>query len=82
MEQNASESTIREDNYTIGNFNGKKEYEFETSDEAYLIVIQIINRNLQSNQSFTIRELKANGKVIPLSYKFLPIRLVDKIKEI
>lgn len=82
MEQSPNEETIREDNYIIGNFRGEKEYNFQTSDEAYLIVIQIINRNPHESQKVTINKVIVNDEILPLKYKFLPINLVDKVKNI
>lgn len=82
MEQDAAYNTIKIDEYLFGNFKGIKEINFETSDQAYLIVIQVVNKNREKNQSFTINELRINDELIPLKYKYLPIELVDKIKGI
>lgn len=81
-EQNSAFNTVKEQRYLIGNFTGIKEIEFETSGEGFQIVIQIVNKNNQENQSFKINEFKVNEEIVPLNYKYLPIKLVNKIKEI
>ena len=66
----------------FGNFEGTKEIEFETSKYTYKFLIRFNSNRKLAQRGLTINEMRINGKEHAVNYKFLPIRLVDKIKDI
>lgn len=66
----------------FGNFEGIKEIEFETSKYTYKFLIRFNSKKILAQRGLTINEMRINGKEHAVNYKYLPIRLVDKIQDI
>lgn len=63
-------------------YEGIKEIEIITHEKTSEFKIEFKTKYQYLDRTFTINSLEINGEQIPLQYKTLPIKLVDKIKDI
>ena len=63
-------------------YKGIKEIEIITNEKTSEFKIEFKTKYQYLDRTFTINRLEINGEQIPLQYKTLPIKLVDKIKDI
>ena len=63
-------------------YEGIKEIELTTHEKTSEFKIEFKTKYQYLNRNFTIYRLEINGEPIALQYKTLPIKLVDKIKDI
>lgn len=81
-EENKYYDTVQEHGITFNNFEGVKEIKFITSNETIEFAIYIESEYPIAQLGLTINSLTINGENHPLKYLYLPVSLVDKIKDI
>ena len=81
-ERNKYDDIIKTHKIEFGNFKGRKELEFETTSYTYKILLKFNTKRRLAQRGLTINWMKINDKEVAVNYKYLPIRLVDKIKDI
>ena len=81
-ERNIYDDIIKTHKIEFGEFKGTKELEFTTTEYTYKFLIRFNSKLSTAQRGLTINSMKINGKEEAVNYKYLPIRLVDKIKDI
>lgn len=81
-EENKYYDTVEEHEITFNNFEGIKEISFTTSNETIEFAIYIESEYKIAQLGLTINSLTINGEEHPLNYLYLPVSIVDKIKDI
>lgn len=81
-ERNIYDDILKTHKIEFGSFDGIKELEFETTEYTHKFLIRFNSDSRAAQRGLTINSMKINGEERAVNYKFLPIRLVDKIKDI
>lgn len=79
VEENKYYDVITTHEIEFGDYVGKKEISFTTSDETVAMVIYFKSASKKVQNSFTINSLYVNGKEVGLNYLYIPMRLVERI---
>lgn len=82
IERDSRNVEIKNTAIKFGNFTGEKEIKIYTHPNTSEFKIEFKAKYKYINRKFTVYKLLMNDQEIPLQYKNLPIRLVDKIKDI
>lgn len=82
IERDKQNKEIKNESIVFGNYDGIKEIEIFTHEKTRELKIEFKAKFKYINRELTINELKLNGNIIPLQYKNISIKLVDKIKDI
>ena len=81
-ERNKYDDIILTHEIEVGNFEGIQKIEFTSSEYTYKIQIKFRSKSRRAQRGLTINSLKINGIEEPLNYKFLPTKIVDKVRDI
>lgn len=81
-EENKYYDKVEDHKITFNNFEGIKEINFKTSSETIELAIYIESEYKIAQLGLTINSLTINSKEHPLNYLYLPVSIVDKIKDI
>ena len=81
-ERNIYDDIIKTHKIEFGEFKGTKELEVTTTEYTYKFLIRFNSKLSTAQRGLIINSMKINGKEEAVNYKYLPIRLVDKIKDI
>lgn len=81
-EENKYYDTVEEHEITFNNYEGIKEIKFITNNETIELAIYIESEYKAAQLGLTIKSFTINGKEHPLKYLYLPVSIVDKIKDI
>lgn len=82
IERDAKNLEIKNTEIKFGNYTGIKEIEILTHQNTRELKIEFKAKYQYISRKLIIKELKLNDKIIPLQYKNLPTKLIDKIKNI
>lgn len=82
IEKNVKNQDIKSKEISFGNFKGTKTINLETSEETTEFRIEFSVDENCADRELVINELKINDKTITLQYKYLPTKLVEKVKSI
>ena len=82
IERDKRNYEIKNTSFTFGNFEGTKELEIITDENTIEFKIEFKARYQYLDRNLIINKLIINDKQIPLQYKNLSIKIVDKIKDI
>lgn len=75
--QETNQTTIR-----FGNYKGKKKIKIITKEETEEIKIEWKAKYPEEPKKLTVKKLWINQKEVPLEYRFLPTKLVEKVQNI
>lgn len=81
-EENKYYDTVEEHEISFNNYEGIKEIKFTSSNETVELAIYIESEFKIAQLGLTINSLTINGEIHPLKYLYLPVSLVDKLKDI
>ena len=81
-ERNKYDDIILTHEIEVGNFEGIQNIEFTSSEYTYKVQVKFRSKSRLAQRGLTINSLKVNGVEEPLNYKFLPTKIVDKVKDI
>lgn len=73
---------IESEEILFNNFSGEKKIEIYTNSNTEEIKIEFKTKYKKIPKSLVINKMKVNDREIPLEYKHLPIKLVEKISNI
>lgn len=82
IEKNVKNQDIKSKEINFGNFEGTKIIKLQTSEETTEFRIEFSVDENCTDRELIINELKINDKTITLQYKYLPTKLVEKVKNI
>ena len=82
IERDLQNKTIKENSIKFGTYNGIKQIEIQTDENTSEIKIEFMSEYQYSQKQLIVKSLKINNENIPLKYKYLPTKLVEKIKNI
>ena len=82
IERDSRNKEITNSEISFGTYNGIKVMEIITNEKTAEIKIEFYSKYKYVEQSLIIKSLKLNEKEIPLEYKYLPTKLIEKIKNI
>lgn len=82
IERNIKNQSLVTNQIVFDKYDGTKQINIVTNEETSEIKIEFISKFKYGNESLVVKELKLNGKQIPLQYKYLPTKLVKKIQDI
>lgn len=82
IEKDIRNNNINTHKISFGKYKGIKQVEFTTNKDTTEIKLEFCAREKSTNRELTINSLKLNGKEYPLQYKYIPTKLVQKIKNI
>lgn len=82
IERDSRNKEIANSDISFGTYNGIKVIEIITNEKTAEIKIEFYSKYKYVEQSLIIKSLKLNEKEIPLEYKYLPTKLMEKIKNI
>lgn len=82
IEKDIRNNIINTHKISLGKYKGIKQVEFTTNKDTTEIKLEFCAREKSTNRDLTINSLKLNGKEYPLQYKYIPTKLVQKIKNI
>ncbi|MCI8273497.1 MAG: O-antigen ligase family protein [Clostridia bacterium] len=80
VQRDKKNKKLEEEEISFGNYKGIKVIEIITNANTSELKIEFIVRNIDS--TLIIKKLIFNGQEIPLKYKYLPTKLVNKVKNI
>ena len=81
-EENKYYDSVENHEISFNNFDGIKEIKFTTSDETVRLVVFFRSTIDAAQQGLTVNSFTINGEEHPLSYWYLPVSIVEKIKSI
>ena len=81
-EQNKYGDYIKEHIIEFNSFKGIKTLEFETSNETERFLLTFQSSQPYAQKGLTINSLLINNEQYPLKYKYLPVNLVNRMKEL
>ena len=81
-ERNKYDDIIKTHEINFGTYQGTKNIEFTTTEYTYKFQIKFKSSSRAGQRGLTINSMKINDENRAVNYKYLPIRLVDKIKDI
>ncbi len=82
IERDKKNYEIKNTSFIFGNYEGIKVLEIITHENTAEFKIEFKSKYQYIDRKLTIKQLTINDKIIPLQYKNLPIKIVDKIKDI
>lgn len=82
IEKDSKNQEISNAEIAFGTYKGTKQVELITNENTTEIRIEFYAKDKYINKELTINSLKLNGKEYPLQYKYIPTKLVQKIKNI
>lgn len=82
IEKDIRNNIINNHKISFGKYKGIKQVEFTTNKDTTEIKLEFCAKEKSTNRELTINSLKLNGKEYPLQYKYIPTKLVQKIKNI
>lgn len=82
IQKNIKNQEIESKEIHFGNYNGIQNIELQTNPETTELRIEFTIDEKCTDRKLVINELKINNKKIALQYKYLPTKLVEKIKNI
>ena len=82
IERDNKNREIKETSFQFENYNGKKELEIITNENTREFKIEFKAKYQYVDRELVIKSLYINDKEIALQYKNLPIKLIDKIRDI
>ena len=81
-EENKYYDSVENHEISFNNFDGIKGIKFTTSDETVRLVVFFRSTIDAAQQGLTVNSFTINGEEHPLSYWYLPVSIVEKIKSI
>lgn len=81
-ERNKYDDIIETHEFEFGTYKGTKAIEFITTKYTCKFLLRFESKNKVAQKGLTINNMKINGEDRAVNYKYLPIRLVDKVKDI
>ena len=81
-ERNKYDDIIETHEFEFGTYKGTKTIEFTTTKDTCKFLLRFESKSKVAQKGLTINNMKINGEDRAVNYKYLPIRLVDKIKDI
>lgn len=82
IERDIKNQEISNQEISFGTFIGTKQIKITTNESTTELKIEFSTKYENTERSLTINSLKLNGKEVPLSYKYIPTKLVQKIRNI
>lgn len=82
LERDEKNQEVNSTSIQFGTYVGQKQIELITKQQTREIKIEFISKYQYGSKYLTIKNLKINQKEIPLKYKYLPTKLVEKVKNI
>lgn len=82
IERNHKNQEVNNQSIKFGSYEGKKTIELKTKMETTEIKIEFLSDFKYIERNLIIKKLTVNNEEIPLEYKYLPTKLVNKIKDI
>lgn len=80
VEENKYYDTITTHKIEFGNFEGEKEIQFKSTKDTVKIAIYFNTNSDVGQKGLTIKSLNINGEKFPLSYCYLPTKLVERVQ--
>ena len=81
-ERNKYDDIIETHEFEFGTYKGTKTIEFTTTKDTCKFLLRFESKSKVAQKGLTINNMKINGEDRAVNYKYLPIRLVDKVKDI
>ena len=81
-EENKYNDIIESHIYGIGNINGIKEININTTNKTTALSILFKNKNTNFSRRFVLKGFYINGKEKILNYKYLPFKIVNRIQSL
>ncbi len=82
IQKNVKNQELCSTELNFGSFNGIKNIEINTKQETTEFRIEFTVDEKCTDKKLVVNNLKINGKTVALKYKYLPTKLVEKIKSI
>lgn len=82
LERDKNNKEIKNTRMSLGTYSGVKEIKLTTNENTREIKIEFKSEYKYIEKTFVIKKLLVNGREVPLNYKLLPTKLVEKIKNI
>lgn len=82
IERDFKNQEIGNTEITFGTYEGTKQIEIRTKEETSEVKVEFCSKYKYAEKVLIVKNFYINNKEVPLQYKYLPTKLIEKIKNI